>query len=791
VLLVDEFQDTDPLQAELLLLLASEAGDPSRVRRGALFIVGDPKQSIYRFRRADVGVYRRIAEAVTRDGAREVTLQTSYRGVPEIQRFVNAAFRDGMNGDAEALQAAYVDLRPSRADHPAQPAIVALPIPRPYGRRQVTLDKLQESQPQAIAEFVRWLVSRECPWSVEAADPRDPRARIRRAIVPSDICLLFRRFLHFGDDVTRPYVSELEARGVPHLLVGGKTFHEREEVDSIRTALVALEWPEDELSVFATLRGPLFAIGDEELLEYYSVARAFHPYRVPEGLVDRLQPIVAALTTLRQLHAARNHRPVAHTIGELIEITRAHAGFILWKSGEQVLANVLHVSELARQYELEGGMSFRGFVEALREAAQGGQAAEAPILEESSDGVRIMTVHKAKGLEFPVVILADLTCKMSRGDASRYLDADRQLLATKIGGWAPYELHEHEAEEVARDEAEGVRVAYVAATRARDLLVVTAVGDASYDGGWVSPLSPAIYGGDATTAAGVPDFRGRDTILDRPDHNAPTLHTMRPGAFAFTDPTTGSGYTAVWWDPLHVDRAGAERRGLRHEHLIGKDAPAEVVAADLAAYRQWRSHLDATIAKGQQPGVQVMTATEWAHATADGTVALPGAIADLARGVRVVDAGVFDPYRPTGARFGILVHALLAHVPLDATVEQVARLAAVQARMLRSSDEERAAAAAMVDRALKHPLLDRARAARAARRSCRREVSLGVVVEGVVVDGQADLLFDDGDHWQVVDFKTDVEITGSEAIYQRQVALYVDAARRATGATVEGTLLRV
>ena len=158
-----------------------------------------------------------------------------------------------------------------------------------------------------------------------------------------------------------------------------------------------------------------------------------------------------------------------------------------------------------------------------------------------------------------------------------------------------------------------------------------------------------------------------------------------------------------------------------------------------------------------------MTATEWAQATADGTVALPGAIADLARAVRVVDAGVFDPYRPTGARFGILVHALLAHVPLDATAEQVARLAAVQARMLRSSDEERAAAAAMVDRALKHALLDRARAARAAGRSCRREVSLGVVVDGVVVDGQADLLFDDGDRWLVVDFKTDVEITGSEA----------------------------
>ena len=266
---------------------------------------------------------------------------------------------------------------------------------------------------------------------------------------------------------------------------------------------------------------------------------------------------------------------------------------------------------------------------------------------------------------------------------------------------------------------------------------------------------------------------------------------MRPGAFMHRDPTTGEPYTVVWWDPLLLDRKGAERRGLRHEHLIGKDAPEEAVAADLAAYRQWRDTRDRTIAAGAEPGLRVMTATEWAHATADGQMPLPDAIDTAARGVRVVDAGVFDPYRPTGARFGILVHALLAHVPLEATPAQVAKIAAVQARLLRSSDEERAAAATMVDRALPHGVLDRARAAQAAGRSCRREVSLGVVVDGVVVDGQADLLFDDGDRWLVVDFKTDVEITGSEAVYQRQVALYMDAAARATGQRVEGVLLRV
>jgi ATP-dependent exoDNAse (exonuclease V) beta subunit len=93
--------------------------------------------------------------------------------------------------------------------------------------------------------------------------------------------------------------------------------------------------------------------------------------------------------------------------------------FVLRPAGEQALANVLHVAELARQYEMSGGMSFRGFVEELRAEADGGQAAEAPILEEGSDGVRLMTVHKAKGLEFPVVILADITAKLNTDRADR------------------------------------------------------------------------------------------------------------------------------------------------------------------------------------------------------------------------------------------------------------------------------------------------------------------------------------------------------------------------------------
>ena len=107
---------------------------------------------------------------------------------------------------------------------------------------------------------------------------------------------------------------------------------------------------------------------------------------------------------------------------------------------------MLHVAQLACAYEAASELSFGWFVDELRDAAENAQAAEAPILEEGSDGVRLMTVHKAKGLEFPIVILADLTCKLSRAEAGRWLDPARNVCALKIGGWSPIDLLLHDAE---------------------------------------------------------------------------------------------------------------------------------------------------------------------------------------------------------------------------------------------------------------------------------------------------------------------------------------------------------
>jgi ATP-dependent helicase/nuclease subunit A len=836
-LFVDEFQDTDPLQAEILLLLSADSAETSEWRRitplpGKLFIVGDPKQAIYRFRRADVETYREVCELLEARGAKRAYLQTSFRSTPAIQRLVNAAFAPLLTGDRATLQAPYVALSPYREEPADQPSVVALPVPEPYGTRRVAGYAIDASFPDAVGAFVHWLLSGS-GWTVTERTARS-ELPMPVPIQPRHVCILFRRFLHFGDDVTRPYVEALEARGVPHLLVGGKSFHGREEVETIRAALAAVEWPDDELSVFATLRGALFAIDDETLLRYRDCHGGFHPFRSPNETVPELQPVIDALELLRRLHRRRNERPVADTLTDLLNATRAHVAFALRTAGEQSLANVLHVAELARQYETSGGMSFRGFVEELQAQADGGQAAEAPILEEGSDGVRLMTVHKAKGLEFPVVILADMTAKLRADRADRLIDKTQNACYLRLGRWTPIELAANEALEIARDEAEGVRVAYVAATRARDLLVVPAVGDAVWDGGWTDPLNRAIYPEPhrrraAGVAPGCPPFT-KDSVWRRPDDETATPLTVCPGPHAFSDAT--GGYTAVWWDPHALELGAEPAAGIRRETLIMKDVPPAIVADGLREYTTWRAMRAEALAIGSTPSIAVRTATEWA-ASGDplevpasaiaweaGAPAQRGLFEDGGRvSVQGTGLGTGTETRPPGdrqraagdsvgadiividargltqgggVRFGELVHATLAVVPLAADRSTIEALAAVQSRVLAAPEHETSAAVEVVARVLAHDLLVRARAADA-RGHCRRETPVTLTLAGgSFVEGVVDLAFLEAGEWTVVDYKTDRDFAGrGEAQYRRQVALYAAAIAQATGQPARGVLIRV
>jgi ATP-dependent exoDNAse (exonuclease V) beta subunit len=501
-LFIDEFQDTSALEAEILLLLASD--DPGisnwravRPAAGKLFVVGDPKQSIYGFRRADIRVYRAVHAQLVAAGVEPLTLTTSFRALPEIQRFVNASFAPEMTGD---LQPPYVPLTAYREPETTQPTIVALPVPAPYGRRRdVTKGAIRACFPDTVAAFVDWLV-RESGWQV----------RERGGLVPvaaRHVCLLFKNFRSGDEDLTRPFVNALEARDLPHIVVGGRSLHAREEIETLRAALAAIEYPDDELSLYATLRGALFSFTDAELLAYRT-AHGLDYTRLPTAVPAHLEPIRSVLEFLRSLHRLRNTRPAADTVMRLLEFTRSFANFVFRPSGEQVLANVLLIDELAHAYDRSEALSFRGFVQQLEIHAERNQAAEAPTLEEGTEGVRMMTAFKSKGLEFPVVILADPCPDRRSGQATRYVDAERSLHARAIAGCAPRELTENATASIDLEEAEVVRLAYVAATRAQDLLVVPVIGDGPYAEGWLDPMNRALYPeGFATRVERQPDLR--------------------------------------------------------------------------------------------------------------------------------------------------------------------------------------------------------------------------------------------------------------------------------------------
>ena len=290
----------------------------------------------------------------------------------------------------DASHAAYVPLQPSRSE-------IAAPADdrRPAGSQ--TLWGLRQNRRLANQRVVpgrcgrlRGLVGER-----ERLDGRRgrrrrryPAASHRHSVSPVP---QFRGGCHTG---LRPGAGSPSR--IPHVLVGGRSFHDREEVIALRNAL-PIEWPDDELKVFATLRGPFFALGDEALLAFRQYVesdgslktRRLHPmYAVDRAALDPAAIEVAdALDLLRRLHFGRNDRPIAKTITMLLEAVSAHAGIALWPTGEQALANCQRLTDMARHFE-GGASSFRAFVEKLEADAERGEADEAPIVEEGEEAPR-------------------------------------------------------------------------------------------------------------------------------------------------------------------------------------------------------------------------------------------------------------------------------------------------------------------------------------------------------------------------------------------------------------------
>jgi ATP-dependent exoDNAse (exonuclease V) beta subunit len=652
----------------------------------------------------------------------------------------------------------------------------------------VTDYRINESLPGAVGAFIDWLIN-ESGWTVEELGHLVP-------IRPRHVAILFRRFRSFRTDVTRPYVRELEARRIPHVLVGGRSFHDREEIIALRNAITAIEWPDDELKVFATLRGPLFALSDEALLLFRQQicdngtlkTRRLNPMQIVDrAALDPMSLEVAdALDLLRRLHVGRNGRPIAETLTMLLQAVRAQAGIALWQNGEQALANCQRLIDTARHFERRAS-SFRAFVESIEADAERGEVDEAPIVEEGTEGVRVMTVYKAKGLEFPIVILADPAYSATRDRPTRHIDSSRSLWLEPLCGAMPIELLEASDLEMRRDRAEGIRVAYVAATRARDLLVIPTCGDQPIEG-WLDVLNPMLYPPETARRSSVPapacPAFGDESVVERgPKGKRPAAGSVRPGLHT----PTPNGTPVVWWDPASLDLEVEELAPLRHQRLLEMDVDGAAAAVSQQDYEAWKTQRAALLAQASKPSLCVQTVTSLVRANA-----LAGSSSEEID-VHVLERG--DVGRPGGRRFGSLVHAVLALIDLSAGAEAVKAAASVQGRIVGATIEEIEAAVATVCRTIEHPLLRRA-AAVAGTGGLRREIPVLLKMnDGSLVEGLVDLAFreeaSDFAGWIVVDFKTDRELEGSLDRYLGQVQLYLRAVKESTNLPTRGVLLVV
>ena len=271
-------------------------------------------------------------------------------------------------------------------------------------------------------------------------------------------------------------------------------------------------------------------------------------------------------------------------------------------------------------------------------------------------------------------------------------------------------------------------------------------------------------------------------MLIRPDGDPASLFTVCPGEHRHGPP--GADFSVVWWAPDELALGAQASFGLRRDDLIVKDVNPMVLRGRLDDYQAWRTAREAAVTSASKPSVEVVTATEFALAESGRA---------QRSSIRVdIESAAEGAVRPGGVRFGTLVHAILAAIPLTpASGEAAVQLAEAHGRVLGATDEEVSAAGDVVKRALAHPVL-LAAARAAAENRCYRETPVTLRLEsGAIVEGNVDLAYVDEDDVVVVDFKTDRELDGAVDTYRRQVQVYAEAVGAALGRPARAVLMRV
>ena len=775
-LLLDEFQDTDPIQIELAMLIAAsvrgelpEHWSELQVDDGRLFFVGDPKQSIYRFRRADIGLFLAARRRFEGDG-RVLQLVTNFRTVAPILDWVNSLFDHVMDEELEGRQPRYEALsahRPadSGADH--RPVLLGGTHPDP----KVKAEPLREAEARSVAAAIAQMREHPEQWPVQ-----DRRAGGWRPARLSDVAILV------PARTSVPYLrAELEAADLPYRLATGTLVYDTQEVRDALSALRAVDDPTDELSLVAALRSPLYACSDVDLFTYRQAGGQWNLRREPPDSVSDEHPVRLALAHLRSLWEQRWWLGPAAMLDRLVRERQAHLLAFGDPRPKEVWHRLRFLLDQARAFEEAGGGGLRAFVDwAELQGADGARVHEPLLPETDDDAVRILTVHGSKGLEFPITILSGMTTKPGRrrtGVSVLWDESGPPEVSLRKG--VATANHDPRADiELEMDEHEKLRLLYVATTRARDHLLVSCHHKA-FD----AAKGPDTYGAriwtyfqdqpdlwrslDDETADSAAAAAIAAAPVDEPvPTTAPTIEAA-PAATAFEERADGQ-LTLLPLDPEPVGGAA---------HPATSAGAGVVQDPDRAEWIERRAEL-----LDPQRVPRVVSATAVARqALGEPEVALADEDDD---GAERPEDGSVPPRRRgrAGTAIGRAVHATLQVV--DLAEPKDLELQVRRQCDLESIPEHEDTVAAMVRSALDAPAV---RAA--AEYPHHKELFVSAPLGDRVIEGYVDLLVETPEGLVVVDYKTD-SVAGPAAIeeklatYELQGASYAAALEEVTGLSV-------
>lgn len=521
--LVDEFQDTDPVQTEIFWRLCGEppaGGDDNdwrafRIRPGALFLVGDPKQAIYRFRGADVRTYVEAREALRNQDAQSViSISVNFRSCAPILQHVNQRFAAALSLPD---QPGFIELQ---AFHPARdggPCVCALDVEVADDNGQASSDEIRDGEAEAVARFCAHLIGRE--------NIKDPETGDLRPCMPGDIALL----APTGAQLWR-YEQALEDLGIPVATQAGKGFYRRQEVQDLIALTRVLADSRDSLALGALLRGPLVGLTDEEILDILWDQRD-EQTETPAPLSlnldsQRIQNplarnVLERLQGLRRMFRSTTpHKLIAQAIDELRvrPVLMQRNG----RQAERALANVDLYLNFSRAYDVRG---LTAFSDAMRASWEDETRAVEGRPDAQEESVALFSMHAAKGLEWPVVIpINGATSVMSPGAD---VVTRTHVLYCPILKVPPTGHADALAAEKAELDRERVRLWYVAATRARELMVIPRLDVDVRSNAWSSLVDLGV---GALPAIEVPDQVEAFVGAEPAAANAQTLQVFQEEA---------------------------------------------------------------------------------------------------------------------------------------------------------------------------------------------------------------------------------------------------------------------